>query len=380
MVAHRKQRSDELTFSTLVSLFKARRWFMAAATVLSGAFFCSASFLLQTTYRATAIVLAPEESSPLFGGTGSSTGYSSAAASLLGLSNPSDRYVALMSIPSVEDEVVEALGLQKLYQEKTLSEARLHLEDDLQVKADSDSDLIAVSAVDPDPTRAATIANELVEAYQRSAGRMARTEAQRRRSFLEQQVAASQQRLSRSEEVLRKTKDRTGLLEVEGDTRALIGYESQLRAELSAKTVELASLKTNLSSENPKVQVAQREVQALEREASALKQGTGDKPATKADHVDASLAYQQKQRDVRLNESSFDFLLRNLDRAKLDATWGSSNLSIVSPATPPDMKFGPHRSIFLLAGLLIGALFSAAAVVVRLSFEPDVWLPGRHQP
>lgn len=346
------------------------RWrLLAGATLGTGLVMFGLSFLLHDIYRATTIVMPPESSSSsmaMVGAAASESGVPSGALSALGIKSPTDLYVALMSTPGVENAVIQRFDLKKLYGVKYQTEARKIFEANAQIVADEKSGLISISVTDKNPQRAADIANSVVSCFGQLSSHLAITDAARRRLFFEQQVSETRQNLANAEEALRTTKNKTGLIEPQGNAQALIGYQAQLRAQITAKTVELQSLKVYHSDENPEVQTATRELQGLEAQESSLDQKNGgDASDSKNKATDATLQYLRNLRDLRYNEALLELLLKNLEAAKLDEAREGNLVQTVDPATPPDMKYGPHRSFFLAGGLVLGFLLSSAWVMIQ---------------
>jgi len=346
-----------------------RSWrFLLGSAVLAALVSLGISFLVHTTYKAMALVLPPDQNNSTLSMLSAATGSSGIPASALaafGMKKPTDLYVALMSSPIVEDAVIQRFGLQQLYGKKHLSQARKKFESNAQIKPDEKSGLISVTVIDRDPNRAAQIANGLIDAFDQLSSHLAITDAARRRMFFEKEVTQTKVNLTSAEDTLHDTIKKTGMLEPEGNARAMIAYQAQLRAEIAAKNVELQSKQVFLSDENPQVQTARREKQALEAQASSLDRSTdGDASDSKYMASDASLAYLRNLREVRYNEALLELLLKNLELAKLDEAREGNLVQVVQPATPPDMKYGPHHSLFLACGFVIGLLLSAAWILM----------------
>lgn len=364
--------SQFLDIPSLVRIVLLRRRLIAGASVACAILLFAASLLLKNTYKATALVMPPDHSSSSLSML-SSAGLPAGALAALNVKSPGDLYVALMQSPAVENSVIDRFNLQTLYKRKHRSEARRELESRMQILSDAKSGIISVSVVDTDPDRAAAMANAIVDGFDKLSSQLAITDAARRRLFFERQVAETRANLGRAEDALQASSARTGILEPEGNARATIGYEEQLRAQIAAKSVELQSLQTYNSDENPEVQTARRELQALQGQAGALKQSTtGGAGGTKASQSSASLDYARKLREVRYNETVFELLMKNLEVARLDEAREGNVVQIISSATPPDMKDGPHRSFFLVGGFLLGLLGSVIWVLLRwsLGFRP----------
>ena len=346
-------------------------WRLILGSALGAAFVLfGLSFLIHDSYKATTIVMPPSQTSSTLSMLSAATANSSLPAGALaafGMKTPTDLYVALMSTPAVEDAVIRHFDLQRLYKAKHLSEARKRFESKVQVKAEQKSGLISIAVTDLDPNRAAQIANGIVESFDDLSAHLAITDAARRRLFFEKQVAETKHDVTTAEENLSGTMKRTGIIEPQGDARAMIAYEAELHAQITAKKVELQSMKVYLSDENPQVQTAIRSLQSLETQADGLnrKSQGGDITTSKDVATDASLAYLRDLRELRYNESLLELLLKNLEIAKLDEAREGNLVQVVSAATPPDMKYGPHRSIFLACGFVLGLLFSSAWTLTR---------------
>jgi tyrosine-protein kinase Etk/Wzc len=88
------------------------------------------------------------------------------------------------------------------------------------------------------------------------------------------------------------------------------------------------------------------------------------------------MEYVRRLRDVKYYETIFDILARQFELAKLDEAKEGALIQVVDPATPPDRKSFPKRSLIVLgatvAGFFIGAflaLFQAA--LLRLKGDPE---------
>lgn len=358
----------------LSSVFRilCEEWRIVVATSLGSALLLfGVSCLLRDQYEATAIVMPPSQNSGALSimsnmTSGGSSSLPISALAAFGMKTPTDLYVSLMQTPVVEDEIVKQFDLQKLYRTRRFSRARKEFEANSKIKADQKSGLISVSVIDRDPSRAAQMANALVDSFDRLSEHMAISEAARRRLFFEREVDETKKNLTVAENALRDTIKQTGMMEPQGNVRAMIAYEEQIRAQIAAKSAEVQSMKVYLSDENPQVQTATRELQALEAQAASLNHAqSGDASISKYVASDASLEYMRRLREVTYNEALLELLLKNLELAKLDEAREGNLIQVVNPATPPDTKHGPHRSLFFGGGLFLGLLGSVGWILLR---------------
>ena len=165
--------------------------FVLGAAVLA----IAAAFLLPVRYEAKIVLLPPTQSSSVgsallgqLGNMGSLGSLAALAGGGLGIKNPADMYVSLLTSRTIEDSMIQRFGLMQEYHEKRMSDARKEFESRTTAVAGTKDGLIRISVEDRDPTRAADLANGHVEELLKLSASLAITEAARRRLFFEQQM------------------------------------------------------------------------------------------------------------------------------------------------------------------------------------------------
>jgi uncharacterized protein involved in exopolysaccharide biosynthesis len=82
--------------------------------------------------------------------------------------------------------------------------------------------------------------------------------------------------------------------------------------------------------------------------------------------TEAGLEYVRKMRDVKYNEAEFALLSKQLDLARLDEAREGSIIQVVDPASTPDKRSSPHRTLIVLAAGAAG-LFLGCFIVLALA-------------
>jgi tyrosine-protein kinase Etk/Wzc len=375
--------APDFTFLDLI-LVLLRRWrfilyFTAIATSLAAAI----SFVLPKEYTATVIILPPQQNSSLsstlamqLAGLGAMSGLTGSG---LGLKSLNDMYVAMLKSRSVEDAVIEHFGLMQEYRKKYHVDARKTLERHAEIEGSTKDGLIRVSIENPDPQRAAQIANGYVEQFRILSQHLAITEASQRRVIFEQQLEKTKNDLSNAEESLKQTELTTGMVQLDSQARAMIEAAARLRAEVVAKEVQVESMRSYAGDENPALIAAQGELANLRQQFAQLVgssgSASGDLFLPKGQVPQAGLDYVRKLRDVKYYEAIFDILARQLELAKLDEAKEGAFIQVVEAAVPPEKKSFPKRLWITLGamavGLTVGTLFVLfEAGLVRMRKDP----------
>jgi tyrosine-protein kinase Etk/Wzc len=377
--------SEVSVLDLLVVLASHKRFiirFVCGATVLA----LVVTLLLRDQYKAEIVLLPPQQNSSMasallgqLGGMGSLGSLASLAGGSLGIKNPSEMYVSLLTSRTVEDAMIQRFGLMSEYKEKRLSDTRKDLENRTKAVAGTKDGLITLTVEDNDPKRAADLANGYVEEFRKLSATLAITEAARRRLFFEQQLREAKDNLTAAEEAMRKTQQSTGVLQIDSQARALIESAAVLRGQVVAKQVQIQSMRSFAAEDNPALVLAKQELAALQKQ---LEQVAGSEPDTGSDInlskgrvTGSGMEYLRRLRDLKYHETVYELLAKEFEIAKLDEAREGSIVQVVDQAVPPDKKSSPHRAL-----IVIGAMVLAFFVATFWVFFREGWARSSELP
>jgi tyrosine-protein kinase Etk/Wzc len=336
-------RVEENSLPLLVRLaFKRSRlvWRVALASAVLGA---AIALLLPRRYTASVTILPPQQ-----GGTSSAAmlaqlGNLGALASMgggLGLKNPNDLQASLLKSRTVEDAMVERFHLQQLYRARYLSTARSRWESRTAIDNGLKDGLIRLSVTDGDAARAAELADGWVEEYRRLTATLAVTEAAQRRMFFERELESAHTELTRAEDNLKGTEERTGVLEIDGQAREMIASAAALRAQVAAKEVEIRGMREFAAGENPDLVRAQDELSGMEGQLAAMDadsdRAAGNLALPKGKITQDGLDYVRALREMKYREAVYELLTRETEVARVDEARQGALIQVVDAAQIPD--------------------------------------------
>src|SRR6266851_4249119 len=369
----------EISLLDLLIVLARRRWNLLAGTAAAAVLAAIVSFLLPNRFTATTVILPPQQNTSsavaLLGQLGSVNPLASLAGSL-GLKNPNDLQVAMLKSRTVEDAMIDRFNLIARYREKRKSDARKAFEKVVDIEDGIKDGLIRISVTDKDPSRAAEMANAYVEEYKKFSATIAVTEASQRRLFFEQQLVQAKEDLANAEEALKQTQQKTGLIQLDGQARAVIEPVAQLRGQVAAKEVQIHAMHQFAAEQNPDLQLAEQELAGLQSELARMGSGSGgssgDLLMPKGSVPEAGLDYVRKLRDMKYNETIFELLAKQFEIAKIDEARQGSVVQLVDKAIPPDKKSSPKRLLIVACSAIAGfvlaifwVLFSEALRLAR---------------
>lgn len=344
---------------------------IATATVIAAVVGAGIAMLLPKSYTAHATMLAPGSqaqsgSAAALAALGSLGGLVGGAAS----KSPDELYVALLKSDSVERALAERFDLKTRYNVKNFEGLRKAMPSYVKISSDKKSGLIMVDVDDEEPKFAADLANAHVGEVTKVLGRLAVSEAQLRRVFFQKQMDETKENLIKAEQSLRTVQEKSGVIVLDKQAEALITSAAQLRAMIAEREVQMKVLRTSATDQNPDVMRLNSELRAMRAELARMESRTGGADGSAVDIPvgklpEAGIEYVRARRELKLQETLLEAMVRQLESAKLDEAKEGQSLQQVDIALPPDQKSKPSRMLITLGAALAAFLLSTLYVVTR---------------
>ena len=330
------------------------------------------ALLLPPIYTARTTLLAP--------GSQQQSGGAAAIAALgalgglapsgLGGRSPDELYVALLKSDSVQHALADRFDLKTHYDVTSYEALKKVLPTYVRVSSDKKSGVITVEVDDKSAQFAADLANAHLSEITKLMGRLAVSEAQLRRVFFEKQLNETKENLVKAEQALRLVQEKSGVIVLDKQAEALIGGAALVRAQISEREVQLKVLRTSATEQNPDVMRLTSELRALRGELSRMESTQGGAAGSAVDLPvgripEAAIDYVRARRELKLQETLLEGMIRQYEIAKLDEAKEGQALQQVDVALPPDYKSKPSRALIVLASTMIALVLASAWVIVR---------------
>jgi uncharacterized protein involved in exopolysaccharide biosynthesis len=340
------------------------------------------AFALKTNFTANATVLPPQQqssSAALLNQLGSLANLGGANA--LGLKTPADMYVGMLESRTIADNLIAKFGLQAVYGRKTLQDTRLSLKKHTSIDVGKDG-MIEIAVTDHDAKRASDLANGYIEQLDFLTGSLAIGEAAQRRLFFDRQLEGERKALAAAEEDLQTTQQKTGLIQMSGQAQVIIQSIAQLQADIAGREVQLQSVRSFATEQNPDVVRLRNEIAAMRAQLNKMEKDqprdsqAGDIAIPSGSLPKDSLEYARRLRAVKYHESLFDLMSKQEEAARIDEAKSAPILQIVDHAIPPDKRSGPPRMLIIIGlaviGWIVGCTVAVSEYMIhRLDQVPD---------
>ncbi len=351
-----------------VAILSRRRRPLIVATLAGAVAAVAVSLVLRPVYRAETRFLPPQPrdqslSAYLFGQSGGVPALLGIGASL---KSPGELYIGILKTRTILDRVVERFDLVKVYGKKYREDARRRLLEAVRAEEEPKSGVVAVTVEDRDPARAAAMANAFIEELRGMAGGLAVSEAAQRRAFYEEQLRSAKEAVVKAEDALRGYQEKTGALQIDEQTKAVIEGIANLRAQVASREVSLKVLRTFATGNNPEVLKTEEEIRGLRAELAKMegKGATIHDPLMPTERMPGvGAGYYRKLRDLKYSEALFDLLAKQHELARLDEARNAPVIQVLDRAVPPEKKVKPRRALIVATGTLASFFLTVFALL-----------------
>jgi tyrosine-protein kinase Etk/Wzc len=371
----------------LLIILSRRKQIVLRTTLAMAILAAAVAVLLPSHYTATTNILPPQQSPSLaasmIGQLGALGPMAAMAQKDLGLKNPNDLYVGMLRSRTSEDALIRRFDLLRVYHDKKMSDARKHLENASTIVLGKEG-FISISVEDKDRSRAPQIANAYVDQLRLLTQDISVTEAGQRRLFFERQLELAKNNLTDAEQSLKETEQKTGMIQLDGQAKAIIESVVKLRALIATKEVELHAMRLFSTEQNPDVLLGEQQLSGLREQLTLLEKqsgGTssdlGDVQVPVGNVPEAGLQYVRKLRDMKYAETIFELLAKQYEAARLDEAKTAAVIQVLDPAIEPDRRSSPQRTLIIII-VTLSAFFGSvgyillAAALRQMRLDPDI--------
>jgi tyrosine-protein kinase Etk/Wzc len=320
------------------------------------------SLTLPNIFTANTKILPPQGQSGASAMLAQLGGLAGLAGSVAGIKNPNDLYIGMLKSRTVADNLVQRFGLMQIYEAKYPSQVRQGLAGATNITAGKDG-IITIEVDDKDPKRAAELANAYVDELFKLTKVLAVTEASQRRLFFERQFEQARDNLAKAEAAARQALEKGGLVQVEGQGRAILETTARLRGQITVKEVQIGAMRTFATDRNPDLQLVQKELEALKHELARIEGASDSKSGNTRDNNGSGIDSLDLLRNVKYYETIYELLAKQFELAKIDEAKDSAVVQVMDRAIEPDRKSKPFRSLIVLLSAL-----AAGFIVILWAF------------
>jgi tyrosine-protein kinase Etk/Wzc len=343
----------DTSFVDLLIVLAEHKKLLLCLPLIAAALAAAVSFMLPPVFQASTTLLPPQQNQSgaaailsQLGGVASVVSGGAAA------KNPSDLYVAMLRSRTVADHLIAQFGLSKAYGGGSPDQTRAAFAADTRITLSKEG-LVVIEYEGKDKKTVAPIANGYVDELLKLTRVLALTEASQRRKFFEYQLEQTKNKLASAEVAFKQGLDTRGVISVDADSRAIMEVVGRLRAQITAKEIQISSMSSFVTENNQDYKRAREELSSLRSELGRLENGR-PAPAGGPAEQQAGLENIKLLRDVKYHQMLYELLGKQYEVARLDEAKEGASVQVLDAALEPERKFKPKRALMVLSGALAG--------------------------
>lgn len=360
---------DEINLLDYWRILLKRKLFIAIIVVIAFIGSIIYSLLLPKIYSSTATLLPPQQEgsmgsnilSQLSGGLGGLAG------GFLGRSTPSELWLAIIKSQTIKDAIIQRFDLMRVFKASTMDSARNDLDGMVKV-VKSKEGIIAITVEDKDPRRAADMANALVEELDKVNKGQITTSGRKMRIFVEERLNGAKVDLARAEENIKAFQEKNKAVKLDDQSKAIIEAIGILKGNLMAKEVELQTLLSYTTPNNPMAEILKTEVDELKKRLQELEEGTNI-PGKVSKNIfiptneipGLSLQYVRLLRDAKVQQALYELLTQQYEMARIQEAKDTPTVQVLDTAQMPEERSRPKRTQIVLFNTITAAFFAIFA-------------------
>ena len=365
---------DEINLLDLLIVLAKRKGLIIGITFGAALIMAIVSLTMTPIYKAETKILPPQQGSSSMASQvlGQLGGFAGLAGGSLGKTS-NDLYIALLKSRPILDNIIDKFMLMEQYKSKNREDARQALVGALKTQDDKKSGIVSIGIEGKDPKMAADIANAFVEELRDYNKRLALTETSQKRLFFEEQLKDVKEGLIKSEEAMKTFQEKTGVIRIDEQAKAVMEGIAQLRALIAEREIQIRVMKTYATSHNPDIQRFEEELKGLREQVSKLEKtdGSGNPDVILSTDRMPSIgtAYIRKLREFKYNEALYEILLKQYELARLDEAKDAPIIQVIEKAIPPEKRIKPKRSQMVMIATVAGFFISVFAAFLMEFIE-----------
>ncbi|MGC3964396.1 MAG: GNVR domain-containing protein [Rhodocyclaceae bacterium] len=212
------------------------------------------------------------------------------------------------------------------------------------------------------------MANSYADELYKLTTTLAVTEASQRRVFFERQLGKTRQDLGSAEIAFKEMQQRTGLLMLDEQGKAVVESIARLKGQIAAREAQLAAMSEFATADNPDLRLIKSEVAGLKTQLSKLQRqsGSDDGVLFSAGNVPQDgLEYVRRMRDLKYQEALFEQLAKQVELARVDEARDTSIVQVLDKAVVPQKPTKPKKALIVIAAAMLAFMAACAWVTLR---------------
>ena len=354
-----QQYIEKHTFSDYVYILFKWKKFLILNLIVVLVITITVAFLLPEEYKATATIMIPPNEEMGLSGLSSLIGGKSSLASLgakaFGVSNTTeDDILGIINSRSALTNVINKFNLMKYYDisNNNMDKAIKAFKGDISFDP-NEYGMIDFSVINENPETSAEITNYLVDIVDSLNIKFNIERAKDNRVFIERRYIQNVNDLKSADDALYKFQKKYGIVAVPEQLEVTVKAAAEVESDLNKKEIDAYFTKQEYGDNSPQYQGILAGINLLKNKVQEMKDSSNLSSTSNIlfpfkEMPDIAIQYLQAYREVKTQEDIMEIVMPMYEQAKVEEQKSIPTIIVVDKAIPPELKYGPKRSVIIL--------------------------------
>jgi len=294
-----------------------------------------------------------------------------------------ETFMAILKSRTIMTAAADSFNLMQRYKKKNIELTLKELRDHIGVNLDDEGTITLFaeagtcwfpSSQSKEEARilARDMANFFIDQLDIMNRRMRSERGRNTRIFIEKRYLQAINELQLAEKALKDFQETHGLIYLPEQTTATIETGAEIKAQVIAKEIEMTLLRQTVGTGHSEFKKANLEYDLLNRKYEQFKTSHGDKDGIfiPFENIpELGMRYLQLYREVKLQEKLLEFILPQLEQAKIEEMKNTPSLQILDKAVKPIRKHRPKRAMIVIFFTFLSILISSTYFYTKPFFH-----------
>lgn len=225
---------------------------------------------------------------------------------------------------------------------------------------------------------AAQIANQAINGLDMVLRNNSTNSAKYSREYIEKELEAYHLKLDTLEEKMQDFQQKNKLLELDEQTKAIIGQAVSVGSELAKAQIQYDLAKLQFKDNSPVLEMYKQQIESLKSQYSNVQSGglTNDEEfAFSLRNVPELMrTYSNLFRERKILEQVMLYLETQRHQEAIQERKDYPILQVLDHAYPPEKAYAPSKKMMAILGFVLAIIFSILIVLVRAYIQGEIYL------
>lgn len=288
----------------------------------------------------------------------------------IGGSEKIEKYIRYGKSRRVLDFVIDKRNLDKIYNAKYREDTYKAFLGDFDI-IDNGDGTFTISFAHEDKILASEVVQDVYEQIRLLDIEISNQKATDFRQFLEKRTTESYNKLMQFEDSLKSFSEVSGIIEIEEQIKQSIKLLSDLESKKLELEIQRDFLRKNVQNDFSTFRQLDEKVNVIDQKIKKIYQSDVYSNLAINDLPEQSLKYYRLYRNVKVQELIMEFLIPQLENAKIEEKKNYSSLVLIDHPVPAERKNSPKRLTTLFIISFISFIGSIIIVRIREIYQEN---------